>query len=262
MGPPYTYDAAGNMTHDASHGYFYDAENRIIQVDGTQGTCSSASACYVYDPVSGKRAEKLIGTATTSYDRDLSGNVIAEWGPGCGSSCWTIVYAYLNGRLLAEYQNETTYFVHEDHLGSTRLVTEVNQSIYDSMDYLPFGELASGGASTTHKFTGKERDPETASAPGLLNGLDNFEARYNSSSLGRFMSPDPMSFMNHKMIDPQQWNMYSYARNNPLRMVDSNGMWPTEIHDQIIDRAFPGLSNHQREVLKAASYHMDYCLTC
>ena len=33
-----------------------------------------------------------------------------------------------------------------------------------------------------YKFTGKERDSES--------GLDNFGARYNSSSLGRFMSPD------------------------------------------------------------------------
>jgi RHS repeat-associated protein len=164
--------------------------------------------------------------------------------------------------------------MHPDHLGSTRQVTNVTASyVTDCFDFYPFGQInlqttpcyssnTPSSSDTTHKFTGKERDPETASAPGLLNGLDNFEARYNSSSLGRFMSPDPMSFMNHKMIDPQQWNMYSYARNNPLRMVDSNGMWPTEIHDQIIDRAFPGLSNHQREVLKAASYHMDYCLTC
>ncbi len=33
------------------------------------------------------------------------------------------------------------------------------------------------------KFTGKERDSES--------GLDNFGARFNSSSLGRFMTPDP-----------------------------------------------------------------------
>lgn len=33
-----------------------------------------------------------------------------------------------------------------------------------------------------YKFTGKERDAES--------GLDDFEARYCSSTLGRFMSPD------------------------------------------------------------------------
>ncbi len=35
-----------------------------------------------------------------------------------------------------------------------------------------------------YKFTGKERDTES--------GLDNFGKRYNASSLGRFMTPDPL----------------------------------------------------------------------
>jgi hypothetical protein len=68
--------------------------------------------------------------------------------------------------------------------------------------------------------------------------------------------------MTQKKADPQQWNMYAYVRNNPLRMVDANGKWPTEIHNQITDRAFPGLSAHQRDILKSASYKMDHCLTC
>jgi len=105
-----------------------------------------------------------------------------------------------------------------------------------------------------HHFTGKERDAES--------GLDYFGARYLSSNIGRFMSPDPMHILKQKMIDPQQWNMYSYVRNSPLRMLDTNGKWPTEIHDLIIDRAFPGLSAHQRDILKAASASMDHCGMC
>src|SRR5580704_8092878 len=81
-----------------------------------------------------------------------------------------------------------TLFVHKDHLGSTRVTTTYsttpsqNAQVSDSMDYMPYGELLSGGGSTTHKFTGKERDAES--------GLDNFGARYDSSNLGRFMTPD------------------------------------------------------------------------
>ena len=37
--------------------------------------------------------------------------------------------------------------------------------------------------TVVHKFTGKERDTES--------NLDNFGARYFSSSQGRFISPDP-----------------------------------------------------------------------
>jgi RHS repeat-associated protein len=95
-------------------------------------------------------------------------------------------------------------------------MTAMDQSVYDSLDYLPFGEQIAGGSGTTHKFTGKERDSES--------GLDNFGARYNASNLGRFMSPDPdnvSGLMNQD--DPQSWNGYAYARNNPLRYTDADG---------------------------------------
>ena len=69
-------------------------------------------------------------------------------------------------------------------------------------------------APLTYKFTGKERDSES--------GLDNFEARYYGSSLGRFMRPDPA---NLGAIDenPQSWNGYAYVGNNPLNALDPNG---------------------------------------
>jgi hypothetical protein len=31
--------------------------------------------------------------------------------------------------------------------------------------------------------------------------------------------------MAQKVIDPQQWNMYSYVRNNPLRLIDPTGLY-------------------------------------
>lgn len=75
--------------------------------------------------------------------------------------------------------------------------------------------------------------------------------------MGRFTSADPVMIMRQKMLDPQQWNMYSYARNSPLRFKDENGKWRTDIHNQIIDRAFPGLSNAQRNQLKQTSAWVD-----
>ena len=67
--------------------------------------------------------------------------------------------------------------------------------------------------------TGKERDTES--------GNDYFEARYYSSAMGRFMSPDwsakaePVPYA--KLDDPQTLNLYGYVRNNPLTHADADG---------------------------------------
>ena len=72
----------------------------------------------------------------------------------------------------------------------------------------------------THKFTGKERDAES--------GNDYFGARYYSSAMGRFMSPDwsakaePVPYA--KLDNPQSLNLYAYVLNNPLSRADLDGV--------------------------------------
>jgi len=93
--------------------------------------------------------------------------------------------------------------------------------VYDACDSQAAECSASGiaghGSSTTIRqmFAGKERDAET--------GLDYFGARYFSSAQGRFTSPDPVSGTLLHVLNPQRWNMYTYAVNNPLSYVDPDG---------------------------------------
>jgi RHS repeat-associated protein len=72
------------------------------------------------------------------------------------------------------------------------------------------------------KFTGKERDNETATNPAGTNGLDYFGARYLTSSMGRFMSPDGVG-EGQSPSNPQSWNRYAYTQNNPINSIDPNG---------------------------------------
>ena len=197
-------------------------------IDGTLGTCSTATACYVYD-YGGRRVQRTLGGGTpVNYLYDLDGRVNSEIDLAQGSFDnsnhklgWVASYIYLGGSLLAEYANSTTYFVHKDHLGSTRLLTDMTGCVVDNLDYLPYGELYSYTPSCSApdialKFTGKERDSES--------GLDNFGARYNSSQYGRFMSPDPSGIDLADWSDPQQLNLYAYVRNNPITLTDPYGL--------------------------------------
>jgi RHS repeat-associated protein len=60
----------------------------------------------------------------------------------------------------------------------------------------------------------KERDAET--------GLDYFGARYYSGAEGRFTSPDPKA-SSARLENPQRWNRYTYALNNPIIYIDPDG---------------------------------------
>jgi len=84
------------------------------------------------------------------------------------------------------------------------------------------GEIRTTATAATRakaSYTGKERDSES--------GLDNFGARYNASSLGRFMTPDwsakPQGVPYAVLDDPQSLNLYAYVRNNPLNRTDPTG---------------------------------------
>ena len=71
-----------------------------------------------------------------------------------------------------------------------------------------------GDSAFATAFTGKERDGES--------GLDYFGARCFSGAHGRLTSPDPKIFP-HNLTAPQNWNEYTYTRNNPMRYIDPDG---------------------------------------
>lgn len=86
--------------------------------------------------------------------------------------------------------------------------------ISSKYQYDAHGSSMTAISACASRYTGKERDSES--------GLDNFGKRYDSSSMGRFMTPDAFYKDSH-VGDPQSWNEYAYARNNPLRYVDPTG---------------------------------------
>ena len=109
-------------------------------------------------------------------------------------------------------------YYHLDALGSVRVVTDQAGQVIDRHDFLPFGDEYPGpqpAAKEKKLFTGHEHDAET--------GLDYFGARYYEAPTGRFTTVDPFQTTSANLLDPQRWNRYAYARNNPLRWLDPDG---------------------------------------
>jgi len=113
--------------------------------------------------------------------------------------------------------NEVIRYYHQDHLGSTRVITDESRNIIKRFNYYPFGEeiIADTSNKGQYKFTGKQRDQET--------GLDYFGARYYSSKLYRWMQVDPIKFKANRITNPQRWNLYVYCLNNPINTFDPDG---------------------------------------
>jgi len=118
--------------------------------------------------------------------------------------------------LAAAQATETVRYYHTDAVGSVRAITDENGQTVARYDYLPFGEEFPPTVDdhVPLQFAGKERDYAT--------GLDYVGARSYASSAGRFTSVDPV-LNSTAVFNPQRWNRYAYAGNNPLRFKDPDG---------------------------------------
>jgi RHS repeat-associated protein len=227
-----TYDNAGNMTNDSVHGYTYNALNQLTAVD------SGSTSTSIYT-VEGWRADKTMGSNLRDYARARSGQVLSEMITS-SSGGWDNAYIYLGNQLVAEYtggSSGTTYFIHQDHLGSTRAVTAMNGSTYNWLDYYPFGEQSGSGSVTTMKFAQVQRDAED----GTTNGTDYALARKYAYSQGRFMSPDPLA---GNISNPQSLNRYSYVLNSHGRR---SGEQETELDRRVWSNHRSGRAKFKRQ---------------
>ena len=111
------------------------------------------------------------------------------------------------------------YYV-TDHLGSTRMVVDSNDSINEVINYYPFGSemrmtnpaLLTGGTSHPYRFTGKELDK--------VNNLNmyDFGARwYDVAGVPMWTSVDPLA-EEYYNVSP-----YAYCGNNPVNRFDPDG---------------------------------------
>jgi RHS repeat-associated protein len=129
-------------------------------------------------------------TISAIYLLGLGGEQVTEIN---GSGTWVHSNLFAGGRLVGTYsgpgasQNPNTWHFHlTDWLGTNRMQTTPAGNNEEQCYSYPFGDglncTGPAADATEHHFTGKERDNGS--------GRDYFFARYYSSDLARFMTPD------------------------------------------------------------------------
>ena len=232
----YPYDNNGNTisktTTSGTTSYTWDFENRLssVTLPGTGGTVN-----FKYDPF-GRRIEKVAPTSgTTIYAYD-GANVTAELGAGGNLLAYYTQGAGIDEPLGITESGGTSYY-HADGLGSITSLTGGSGQLANSYVYDSFGNLtaSTGTIPNPFQYTGREFDSET--------GLYYYRARYYDPSVGRFLSEDPIRFI-------EGADFYLYVANDPTALADPSGLQHS-----------PGGPLHQPPGVKIACTWNDDCST-
>lgn len=118
---------------------------------------------------------------------------------------------------MAFYANGTASFEHQDWLGTERLRTTYNGGVEGTYQSLPWGDgqSFSGSDQDAHHYATLDYDSES--------NTDHAQFRQYSSTEGRFLSPDPYGG-SYDPTNPQSFNRYEYAMDNPLSNIDPSGL--------------------------------------
>ncbi len=220
-----TYDAGGNLVGGSGGTYTYNALGQLSSVTNGSGTWR-----YKYDALGDLSSETHDGQ-TTSYLVDPTGlhDVVAEYSTG-GS----LIADYTFGNGLASQTGPTgTDYYDFDAQGSTVGLSGANGSYVASYSYDPFGNVVSSSGDVANPY-------QYAGAYGvqtLGSGLDHMGARVYDPVTGRFTQPDPTGLLGGS-------NLYTYASDNSINLVDPTGLVPADTLVKIVDYGFAAYSTY------------------
>ncbi|NBB95929.1 MAG: hypothetical protein GVY16_09350 [Planctomycetes bacterium] len=233
-----THDASGNMTADSFNTYIYDAWNRLVEV--RDRATEDLIATYEYDGQK-RRVEKTVDSSTDDYfynsDLGLRSLGGAGWQlletrtdddtdpPSTGSGqaaeqyVWDI--RYIDAPIARfDATGYAVYYLNDANFNVTSLVDE-SGTIVERYAYDPYGERTvldadwsadADNASDVNNevlYAGYRFDPES--------GLFHVRNRYYSTSLGRFITRDPLGYMDGMSV-------YEYVGGNAANAVDPAGL--------------------------------------
>ncbi len=207
-----TYDAAGNLTNDGGQNFTYDATGQAATAS------SSGYLLQQYYDGDGLRVKKNEPHAMY-YLRStvLGGQVIAEIG---ANGDWFRGFVYLGGELIA-VQSAGVYWVHQDPIVKSKRVTNGSGTVVSTIELDPWG-------GNTDRLNNHNLQPIMFNNY-IRDGNSSDDAmfrRYNRW-WSRFDQPDPYGG-SYDVNNPQTFNRYAYANNDPVNFTDPTGLLPSD----------------------------------
>jgi RHS repeat-associated protein len=206
----YAYDANGNMATRTISGTVYnlayDQANAMVGYSG-----GSVNASFVYDG-DGNRVKGVVNGTTTYYVSDLyevtGAKVTKYYAEGD-----TKVALRVSGS--GNPDENGLFYLLTDHLGGTNVILKDGVSSSE-MRYKAWGEtrFTSGlmPGLTPVQYTGQRAETQL--------GILYYKARWYDPYLNRWIQPDSII---PDPYAPQDWDRYSYVRNNPVNFNDPSG---------------------------------------
>ncbi|MBI4243270.1 MAG: RHS repeat-associated core domain-containing protein, partial [Planctomycetes bacterium] len=274
------YDAAGNHLFDPKNPAKHSPTNALLEIPGQQSqyqydlqgrtvkmqepnksmalvwnswsqlkevTVNGKKVKYLYDPF-GRRVGKVFEDGRKEFYGYNREDIVAVY------EGRLLKNTFLHGpgidEVLGAHEADKKNYYIADYLGSVRETIDKSGANLATYDYKAFGDLkqeiknATGLIPAAYAYTGRERDNES--------GWYYYRHRYYAVNGKQFMRQDPISFFGGL-------NLYAYAYNNPMRYIDSFGLYNTERHGEIIREGLrnSGLTQDQIQVVVSANNWFD-----
>jgi RHS repeat-associated protein len=189
--------------------YVYDDEDRLV---------SRGNQSYSYNGFNTRTKITVNGGLTTEFHRDgvgVTSPVISEGNGGATK--------HVTPGISEKWGAGASKFMHGG-LKDVNAWTDAAQNVTESNKYDAYGRALPGSSGWANRF-GYGGKFGYQSDGGDLQLLGH---RYYDSSTGTFITRDPIK-------DGRNW--YSYCENNPVNLIDANGLEPGKPYDTMDEAA-------------------------
>lgn len=206
-GEKISYDVMGRPTTIGDHKLAWNKKGKLIGYD---------DIAYTYG-LNGIRTSKTVDGVKTTYSL-LNNKILAEKSDGK-----EIIYRYSSDKLIGFAFNGVEYIYERNIQGdvlriyrkdSLSLVAEYHYDAYGNHEVINHTDEKIGDVNP-FRYRGYYFDVET--------GWYYLNARYYSSAMGRFISPDELSILDETKSQINGLNLYMYCGDNSVMNVDPSG---------------------------------------